>query len=234
MPKKTDEPRAATQMVGLQLRFQEQMRAKLETAAKANGTSLNSEVVARLDRSLEDDARGGSHETSRFLIALASDIAVAEKETGKSWQQDAEAYYLARLLMHRTIAAHDPVSEDHKAYFALKAERDKAKERRDFLDKVLTACRVINRNALSLLLPERAHHDFHVLDEQKWIDPETPETPISDELRTALREALAEFQSLQKKIDAMLIQITNLRAPISVAKDRALATYARLTAPAEV
>lgn len=234
MPKKTDEPRAATQMVGLQLRFQEQMRGKLETAAKANGTSLNSEIVARLDRSLEDDARSGGHKTSRFLIALASDIAVAEKETGKSWQQDAEAYYLARLLMHRTIAAHDPVSEDHAAYVSLKSEIEKAKDRRDSLDSILTDCRAIGRNALLMLATNKEDAGYKETDEKFWINPTAPTEALTDQDRETIRAWLVELRDLQTKIDDLQLEMTNLRAPVMAAKDRALATYARLTAPAEV
>lgn len=234
MPKKPDEPRAATQMVGFQLRFQEQTRAKLESAAKANGASLNSEVVARLERSLQDDARAGSHNTSRFLITMASQIAVAESDTGKSWQEDAETYWLARLLMLRTIAAHDPVSRENKAYVELKAKKEAAQERRDLLDKVLTECRAIGRNALLMLATSKEGTDYTELDEKFWINPTAPDEAMSDEDRTTVRNWLVELKELREQIASLHLEIVALRVPISVAKERALASFERLTAPVEV
>ena len=43
--------RRSTAAVGLQLRFSEQLRSKLEKAARDNDRSMNSEIVDRLERS---------------------------------------------------------------------------------------------------------------------------------------------------------------------------------------
>lgn len=228
------EQRQETDLVQLKLRFQERVRARLEDAAKANGTSLNSEIVGRLDRSLDDDALAGNQETSRFLIALASQITIAERDTGKSWQEDAETYWLARLLMNRTIASYDPVSEENRTYVELRQQIDEAKQRRDLLDGVLTDCRAIGRNALLMLATSKEDADYVELSEKFWINPTSPDTPMTESDRETVQNWLTELREVRQRIDMLRIEITNLRAPISVAKDRALAAFERLTAPAEV
>lgn len=64
--------RAPTQMVGFQLRFQEKTRQSLEESAKANGRSLNAEIVRRLEASLLDDS----------FSALTDRVAFIEKFVG--------------------------------------------------------------------------------------------------------------------------------------------------------
>jgi Arc-like DNA binding domain len=41
-------------IVGLQLRFSERLRRKIEEAAKRSGRSMNQEIVARLETSFHD------------------------------------------------------------------------------------------------------------------------------------------------------------------------------------
>lgn len=104
MPKKPDETRTANQMVGLQLRFKETTRAKLEAAAKANGTSLNSEVVARLERSLADDEQAGGLRNQRLFNALGGTIAEIEARTGAHWNEDVATFAAVRRALLATLA----------------------------------------------------------------------------------------------------------------------------------
>lgn len=99
MPKKPDEPRAATQAVGFQLRFQERTRARLEQAAKENGASLNSEIVSRLDQSLAADDRAGSVRTQRMFDRLAATLSELEETTGKAWTEDPATFAAARRAL---------------------------------------------------------------------------------------------------------------------------------------
>ncbi len=46
------------------LRMQPELRRRVEAVAKANGRSLNSEIVARLERSLREDGGGKATESA--------------------------------------------------------------------------------------------------------------------------------------------------------------------------
>ena len=54
-------PRPKTALAGMKIRLREPLRARLKSTAKRNGTSLNRELVARLEQSFsKDDAYGGA------------------------------------------------------------------------------------------------------------------------------------------------------------------------------
>ncbi len=69
--------KAAT--VDLKLRLKEPLRAAIETAARENGVSMNSEMVRHLERSIDrDDARGGQR-----VAAIVEAMATAMRSTGE-------------------------------------------------------------------------------------------------------------------------------------------------------
>lgn len=234
MPYIHAEQRQETDLVQLKLRFQERVRSRLEDAAKANGTSLNSEIVTRLDRSLEDDARGGSHETNRFLFSLASQIAIAERDTGKSWQEDAETYWLARLLMIRTMSGYNPEADRSAAYDVLDRAIKEKVERRDLLDGILTDCRAINRNALLMLEQNKEEIEYKEMEEALWVLPKDIDREIEEDDRTIIRAWLAELRDLRSEIAKLRAEKAAAHIEMKIAKDRALAAFERLTASAEV
>ena len=62
--------RPKTALAGMKIRLREPLRARLESAAKRNGISLNKELVARVEQSFaKDDAlwRGGCSPRGRCL-----------------------------------------------------------------------------------------------------------------------------------------------------------------------
>ena len=102
------EAKAETALVQLKLRFQERTRAKLEVAAKSNGSSLNSEIVNRLERSLDQDDQNGGLRTSMLLSVVAAEIGRAETFTGQAWSDDLATYAAMRLLVSRVIVGYQP------------------------------------------------------------------------------------------------------------------------------
>lgn len=113
MPKKSDEARPATQMVGLQLRFQERLRSQLEQAAKAAGTSLNSDIVSRLERSLEDDEHAGGIKAKWLLQEIAGLFRRADDLAGQSWREDFRAYGAAKALLSKWMIDQRPAPLNH-------------------------------------------------------------------------------------------------------------------------
>src|SRR5262245_32092862 len=70
--------RKSTDTVQINLRLKESLRRRLNAAAKRNQVSLNAEMVARLDRSLDQEAIVGASElvqyVGRFLGPLLADV----------------------------------------------------------------------------------------------------------------------------------------------------------------
>lgn len=107
------ETRSVADLVQLKLRFQERTRAKLEAAAKENGTSLNSEIVRRLEESLAQDERSGGLRNRRLFNALGIAIAEIENLTGHPWTNDTATFAAVRraLLDEVSTQAPNPVNE---------------------------------------------------------------------------------------------------------------------------
>lgn len=118
MSKKSDEPRSATQMVGLQLRFQERIRGELESTAKANGNSLNSEVVARLERTLAEDERAGGYHNRRLFDRLAIAIEAVERQSGHRWNDDPATFAAAKRALLDEITSMAPPMADEPEVIA--------------------------------------------------------------------------------------------------------------------
>lgn len=89
--------RKATARVQVPVRMLEAMRAKLEKAAKVRGTSLNAEIVHRLNASLTGTESFltdvlGSSEKLLFALLIGHAIRDAEEKTGHGWLDDDATY----------------------------------------------------------------------------------------------------------------------------------------------
>ncbi|MDJ0981194.1 MAG: Arc family DNA-binding protein [Kiloniellales bacterium] len=81
--------RKSKQRAQVGLRLPEDLRKRVEKAAKGQGVSMNAEIVSRLERSFmqdEETARAfGPDHTQQFLKLLAGCANVVEGVTGKPW-----------------------------------------------------------------------------------------------------------------------------------------------------
>jgi Arc-like DNA binding domain len=88
--------RKSTDIIKMNVRMREVLRQRLEREAKRNATSLNSEIVRRLEQSLavEDrisDLVGGEKNLQLFKV-LGPAIAAIEAKTGAKWEDDVETW----------------------------------------------------------------------------------------------------------------------------------------------
>ena len=78
------------------LRLPEELRKRVEKAAKAKGLSMNGEIVASLERIYSLDELGsmgfGRPELFWTMHLLANAVAFVEKKTGKKWTDDLDTY----------------------------------------------------------------------------------------------------------------------------------------------
>ncbi|MCP1969785.1 Arc family DNA-binding protein [Bradyrhizobium elkanii] len=102
-----------TELVKLNLRFDEGLRAALEKRASKNNLSLNSEIVSRLERSIEiekvreerltdlRDYLSSEWGSDVFNIALSASKALAsiERSTGNRWVEDERTFKLFTLTL---------------------------------------------------------------------------------------------------------------------------------------
>ena len=69
--------RAKTSRPQVGLRVSEDMRARLEKAAKKSGCSINAEIVARLERSFETESRFGGPRATALVEAMGQAMMAA-------------------------------------------------------------------------------------------------------------------------------------------------------------
>lgn len=100
-------PKSAT--VQIKARLKEPLRAALESAADDQGTSMNAEIVRRLEDSFRQDEaeteRFGGRITQTFLKALAISIAFVEQQTKKKWHEDKDTWDAAMVAMYGIMGA---------------------------------------------------------------------------------------------------------------------------------
>ena len=95
-------PRPKTALAGMKIRLREPLRARLESAAKRNGVSLNKELTARVEQSFAKDAAFGGSDIRHVAMHMASAFALngsrkAEEKSLDRWTGDPESY-LAGML----------------------------------------------------------------------------------------------------------------------------------------
>jgi hypothetical protein len=96
--------RKPTDLVKLNLRFSERLRAKFEKQATKNNQSLNSEIVSHLEKSLAADARMAEfreyletewgHDVFNLALSASKAVALSERKTTKRWVEDDETFEL--------------------------------------------------------------------------------------------------------------------------------------------
>ena len=115
-------PREPTELIKLNLRFQEHLRSQLEASAKAGGFSLNSEIVRRLEASLRNEALDAlpvpGPRTVKFLRRLQSVIALIESWTGKGWGDDGATSAAVRLAVNGLLDVDMPADPEWVEAFA--------------------------------------------------------------------------------------------------------------------
>ena len=91
--------RKSTDTVQLKLRFSEGLRRQLEKQAERNIHSMNTEIIHRLETSLEHEKALGGAEAVAIFHLLAGRIAAMKAKLGPDWQNDTEkALVLTRGL----------------------------------------------------------------------------------------------------------------------------------------
>lgn len=114
------ETRQLADMVQLKLRFREHTRSRLEQAASGMGNSLNSEIVARLERSLDEDERRAGPSANALFHRLAMAIEQLESLSGERWDKDPATFIaVKRALLDEICAFDQPIADAPKIIAAL-------------------------------------------------------------------------------------------------------------------
>ena len=197
--------RSAKELVGLQLRFKEELRSRLTDAARAQGRSLNSEIVDRLEQSIQQEDRAFGPQTYAVLQRIADELNRMGNVTGKEWFADAETNH-ASSLAARDIVLDQYVPDKSRLQAAVDLNRKKLpmRERADALIEELEASRVIaspkaNSSARVASVP------LTELPESRWKSVENWYEPMTDAERAESRIKLSELKNL-------LIQLDDLHA----------------------
>lgn len=117
------------QQIGV--RVSPELKARLEDASDRNGRSVAQEAELRLLQSFDQEGRLGDAETQRLLLALADEIALIEKATGKHWHRDLKTWAaVAEGLRRGPIRRLRPDRPDDdeivgEAWSAIEAVRDR-------------------------------------------------------------------------------------------------------------
>jgi hypothetical protein len=82
--------RKKTDLVQLSVRLKEDVRRKIEREAKKRDISLNDEVVRLIERGYENERTFGSEWNQVLLKFLAAAMTMAERGTGKQWNENAD------------------------------------------------------------------------------------------------------------------------------------------------
>ncbi len=99
--------RSDTTRAQIKLRLREPLRARLETEAKKNGYSLNTEIVRRLEVSVRDQDLGAVlfRDQAMFgtMDTLARLIRAVEIHTGHRWNEDLKTYETAVEIIYKLL-----------------------------------------------------------------------------------------------------------------------------------
>lgn len=233
MSRQSDKLRDPTQVVGLQLRFREALRAELEDAARMSGNSLNSEIGDRLARSLVEDQILGRGPTRSLMIELAGEIGRAESWTGKSWQADPTTYWLMRKLVDDALHRSRPKPPDMEAIEEEQVKLAELRDRRDRLMASLRECGALQppQSALVGLTRYEGKAPLEPTPEDEWHAPASSQMSLSEDDRTKIREWLESLVRIENEIELGEIVVWELLAPWREARERGLAFHRHLTAP---
>ena len=95
--------RDPNEKVPLTLRIPERQRAYLERIAKKTKVSLNTEIVRRIERTIEEDTLITGEHNKLLLRIIGAAIALVEKQTEKTWIHDQETINRVRHALRATL-----------------------------------------------------------------------------------------------------------------------------------
>ena len=223
MPKKSDKPRDPSQIVALQVRIREDLRAQIEAAANVSGTSMNSEIADRLATSLREDEVLGSGPTRSLMARIAGDVSLIEQRTGKGWTSDLATFEAVRLMIEATVLRHRPPRENQAEVFSFLEREGEDRKREDVLEKALIEHGAIawrQPNALIALADKNAPSVPYLGETHpdEWHQPNEDAVPLSREEREALMQILAEWRTLRGRYTERLKQMQAFKEPIEKAE----------------
>jgi predicted HicB family RNase H-like nuclease len=218
-------------MVGFQLRFQERLRAQLEAAAKEHGTSLNSEVIARLEDTVRRDQDAGGVRSNHLLNLVAVEIGRAEAATGRHWWSDLATHSAAVKLAADALARAAPLPANYAEYAGLMAEWSARQADLKQFETILRACNVLN--PLHELLSRYSDSTVpQVRPQEEWTM--AGGAPITNE---DVRRQLAEFLDVYRQLLRECSELDEQTKPVREARQQAArdgeAIYRSLTAHAQ-
>ncbi|WP_205693889.1 Arc family DNA-binding protein [Croceicoccus ponticola] len=227
-----NETRTDNELVQLKLRFREDLRVQLEEAARANNTSMNNEIVARLRASIDLDERLAGHSAFDLFVEMASQIKKAEALTGKSWTNDLKTYWVARRLSDDIWKQYEPTPPNFEEITALQVRLNELHQQHSVLEIFLKECGVLGpMNALSSLALGRRPYDRELLaqrDPSQWHYPDRPGEVLTEEDRSIMQEKLDEWIKTGEEAASLSAQMNELAKPGQEAKARGRALYQHL------
>lgn len=222
--------RESKDLVQFKLRFREELRGQLENAAISSGSSINSEIVDRLTRSVSDDELLGTGPTRRLIIEIATQIAHVEATTGKRWHEDPSTYFAARELADDAWSRSVPKQENSEEILEAQAQLIALREQRKRLIVELRRCCVVQPARGDL--PD-AHGLFEVTyeptDSFRWRDATNPEHELDDVEAALLQLELEEFQEVEQSIAALCAELEEKQGVWRAAEQKGRAVYEQLT-----
>ncbi len=101
--------RKKTQRVQINVRMREELRARIEKAAKARGVSLNTETLSRLERSFEIE---GEDPALHWVMETVTQFAqVIQAQTGKSMWHDPHTFDAVTGVINSLLPYIGPAGE---------------------------------------------------------------------------------------------------------------------------
>src|SRR5207253_8752515 len=118
-----------------------------------SASSMNSEIVARLERSISADDELGDGPTRALLRDIARQIALVEAKTGRRWNSDPVTYWAARSMTLDAFNRAKPTPANYDEINQLEAERARLESQRSIMTGFLIRCEAIglSQNALASL-----------------------------------------------------------------------------------
>lgn len=108
--------REPNEIVQLKLRFRESLRERLEKAASEEGESLNSTIVARLERSLREDAEFGIGTQAEVLRAIIGIMGATTRTFGRPWYEDPDGAQTVRSVVSYLLSLIRPEGDIYSPY----------------------------------------------------------------------------------------------------------------------
>lgn len=215
-------------LVQFKLRFRENLRARLERAARENGNSINSEIVHRLARSVMDDALFGRDTTKALLMEIASQIAHAEAATGKCWDEDPATFLVARDLSLDAFTRSKPPVPNAAELRDARAKLSALRERRERLVADLKRYRALWPLPLDETV-DPMDREYGLAQESQWRDPANPDAPVSDTDAVLVQFDFDDLSEVQRHIRSTVQEIDALLGSWRTARAEGRAIYLELT-----